>query len=77
MAAKPPPSPEAFRRSRRILIAVVAALVVAGIVVAATGGDTSKTIGGFLLGVAGILAVARVFYEIGIGEDRDRARGRS
>jgi hypothetical protein len=77
MAAKPPPSPEAFRRSRLILIAVVAVLVVAGIVVAATGGDTAKTIGGFLLGLAGILAIARVFYEIGIGEDRERARGRS
>lgn len=75
--AKPPPSPEAFRRSRRILVAVVAVLVVAGIVVAATGGDTAKTIGGFLLGLAGILAIARVFYEIGIGEDRDRARGRT
>lgn len=75
MASKPPPSPEQFRRSRRLLLAAVGLLIVAAIVVAAIGGGDSRTIAGFLLGVAGILAIARVFYEVGISEDRDRASG--
>jgi hypothetical protein len=29
----------------------------------------------FVLGVAVVLAVSLVFLEIGLGEDRDRARG--
>ena len=71
------PSEAAVRRGRMILLAVALVLCAAGIVLAIVGGDDSTTIGGFLIGVAAILAIGRVFYEIGIGEDRERARGRS
>jgi fatty acid desaturase len=62
-------------RVRRAIPAVV--LAVAGVVVAlAAGGSTAlNAIAIMLLGVAGVWAVALVFYEIGLGEDRDRAQG--
>lgn len=72
-----PPSDAAFRRSRAISVAVAAALTVAGVLIAVLVDEDGEIYGGFLLGVAAILAIARVFYEIGIGEDRERAKGRS
>jgi uncharacterized Zn-binding protein involved in type VI secretion len=72
-----PPSRDEVRRSRLVILAVSALLVIAGITVALAGGADATTIGGFLIGVAAILLIGRVFYEIGISEDRERARGRS
>jgi hypothetical protein len=69
------------RRRRLTLRRFVPALVlfVAGLVVLAVGGDgvTADAIALALLGVAGVLAVAVVFFEIGASEDRDRRAGRS
>ena len=70
-----PPSDASFRRSRLLTLAAVAALTVAGVLVAVLVEEDGEIYGGFLLGVAAILAIARVFYEIGIGEDRERAKG--
>jgi len=78
MAVPPPPQPPsepALRRSRAVIAGIVVALSVAGAVIALAGG--SKTIAGFLIGVGAILAVGRVFYEVGVSEDRERAQGRS
>lgn len=72
-----PPTDAAFRRSRLLTLAAVAVLAVAGVALAVLVEEDGEIYGGFLLGVAAILAIARVFYEIGIGEDRERARGRS
>jgi hypothetical protein len=62
---------------RRFVPALV--LFVAGLVVLAVGGDSvaadATALG--LMGVAAVLAVAVVFYEIGASEDRDRRAGRS
>ena len=54
-------------------------LFVAGLVVLAVGGDavTADAIALGLMGVAAVLAVAVVFFEIGASEDRDRRAGRS
>jgi hypothetical protein len=62
---------------RRFVPALV--LFVAGLVVLAIGGDgvVADAIALALLGVAGVLAVAVVFFEIGASEDRDRRAGRS
>lgn len=71
------PTTEAVRRSRVWVGAVVGALVLAGAVLQLTHDGKVSVLGGFLLGVAVIFASGRVFYEIGIGEDRERAaRGR-
>ena len=62
---------------RRFLPAL--ALFVVGLVVLAVGGDavTADAIALALIGVAAVLAVAVVFFEIGASEDRDRRAGRS
>ena len=62
---------------RRFVPALV--LFVAGLVVLAVGGDdvTADAVALGLLGIAGVLAVAAVFFEIGASEDRDRRAGRS
>jgi hypothetical protein len=55
------------------------ALFVVGLVVLAAGGDTvtADAIALALMGVAAVVAVAVVFFEIGASEDRDRRAGRS
>jgi hypothetical protein len=55
----------------------VVVLVAAGVAVLVAAGDstTLNAVALFLLGVAAVCAVALVFYEIGLGEDRDRAAG--
>jgi hypothetical protein len=66
-------------RSRRLREAgvVVGLYVVAAILGVVGNGSTALiVIALFLGGVAGVLAIVFVFYEIGLGEDRDRARGR-
>ena len=62
---------------RRFLPAL--ALFVVGLVVLAVGGDTvtADAIAVALMGVAAVIAVAVVFFEIGDSEDRDRRAGRS
>jgi hypothetical protein len=54
------------------------ALLVAGIAVLAVGGKGSTTliIGGALEGLAGILLMSLIFYEVGKSEDRERERER-
>ena len=71
------PTDAQFRRSRIVVLVGALVLAIAGVVLAAGGSDRAAIVGGFLIGVAAILAIGRVFYEIGVGEDRDRARGRS
>lgn len=67
----------ALRRARLRRAAPVLALAVAGGIVLAVAGNstTLNAIALFVLGVAVVLAVSLVFLEIGLGEDRDRARG--
>jgi hypothetical protein len=62
---------------RRFVPALV--LFVIGLVVLAVGGDgvAADAVGLALMGIAGVLAVAVVFFEIGASEDRDRRAGRS
>jgi uncharacterized membrane protein YuzA (DUF378 family) len=56
----------------------VAALAIAGAVVLAVAGDSTalNAVAIMLFGIAGVWIVSLVFYEIGLGEDRDRAAGR-
>ena len=59
---------------RRIVPPVV--LLVAGVIVAVLAGDSTLGIGIAitLVGCAGVVAVALVFFAVGEAEDRDRAR---
>ena len=68
------PRPDWMRAAiRRFLIP--AAIAVAGmVVVLVVAGTTGEIIGWTLIGLAGIIAVALVFLEVGYSEDRDRAR---
>jgi hypothetical protein len=52
----------------------IAALLAAGLVVVAVGGRHFVVFltGSVLIGLAGILIVALIFYEIGLSEDRAR-----
>jgi hypothetical protein len=67
----------AERRRRRREAGVVAALLLVGVVIVATAGDSilAGAIGWGVCGLAGVAAISLVFYEIGLGEERDRARG--
>jgi uncharacterized membrane protein YuzA (DUF378 family) len=67
----------ATRRRRWLECAAVVALLVAGAIVLALAGDSTAAdaVGYVVFGIAGVVAVALVFYEIGLGEERDRARG--
>jgi hypothetical protein len=59
---------------------VIAVLVplLAGAVVAVVAGDTTAGLaaGMALIGLSGVLLVSWVFYEVGLSEDRERARER-
>ena len=70
------PSPAAVARSRRWTVAACLLLGVPGLVVSIVTRHEIQILGGFLFGVAITILISRVFYEIGIGEDRDRAAGR-
>jgi uncharacterized membrane protein YuzA (DUF378 family) len=63
-------------RIRRGLPAV--ALAIAGAVVLGVAGDSTalNAVAIMLFGIAGVWTVSLVFYEIGLGEDRDRAAAR-
>jgi hypothetical protein len=65
------------RRSRRNLalrIGVPVALVVIGAALEIVFGGVAGVIGAGLIGVALVLGLANVFYEIGRSEDRERER---
>src|SRR5882757_1370688 len=63
------------RRGRIVWYGLVACLVVAGAAVAAAVGSTTGQVIGFLLvGFGLVLATSLVFYEVGLSEDRARAR---
>ena len=65
--------PAARSRAVRVAAAVIAALV-AGCVLIAVSDATAVDIAGILLvGIALVVAVAAVFYEVGASEDRERA----
>ena len=58
-------------------VAIVLGLYVVAAILAVIGGSTAVTIAAFtVFGVADVLAVTFLFLEVGLGEDRDRARGR-
>ena len=67
------PTRAAVSRSRRLTALLCVVLAVPGLVLSATTKHEIQILGGFLFGVAVTVAIARVFYEVGIGEDRDRA----
>jgi hypothetical protein len=77
-ATRPDPGEERAIRVRRVREgALVGALYVVSAALAAIASSTGVRIAAFsIFGVAGVLAVCFVFYEIGLSEDRDRARGR-
>lgn len=64
------------RRRRRETVGVAIPTVAGSIVLAVAGGSVALTVvATMLLGIAGVLIVALFFYEIGVGEDEDRASG--
>ena len=66
--------PPAVRaRIARVSAAVVATGVVGAVLVLASAATAVDVAGITLLGIALVVAVAAVFYEIGASEDRDRA----
>jgi peptidoglycan/LPS O-acetylase OafA/YrhL len=74
----PAGAPEDDVRRARVRRAIpIAVLAAAGIVVLLVAGDSTalNAVALFVLGVAAVLVVALFFYEIGLGEDRDRAKG--
>ena len=58
--------------SRTATIAVILAFAIPGFALQAIGGFTLSAIGFVLIGIAGVLAIAAVFYAIGASEDRER-----
>ena len=66
-------------RPRPRHFAPAAVLLVAGLIVMAVAGERVTLLAASiaLIGAAGVLGVAAVFYEIGDSEDRDRRAGRS
>ena len=52
----------------------VLALVVVGALLVVLGDGIVSIVGGGVIGVAAVLAVALVFLEVGLSEDRERAR---
>jgi len=71
------PTREAVLRSRRQTLLLCALLAIPGLVVSIVTRHEVQIAGGFAFGCAITILIARVFYEIGIGEDRDRAEGKS
>jgi hypothetical protein len=65
------------RRARIALYGSTALLIVAGVVCAAAfGGGTIQFVGFLLIGAGLIIAMGLVFLEVGLSEDRERARER-
>jgi uncharacterized membrane protein YuzA (DUF378 family) len=74
-----PLSPETIavrRRWRRWALTVLGLFALAGLLAAISGGSrTVQAIAFAIGGVAGVVGVSAVFYEVGASEDRDRAAG--
>jgi hypothetical protein len=65
------------RRARIAVYGGTALLVIAGVVCAAAfGGGTGQFVGFLLIGAGLIIATGLVFLEVGLSEDRERARER-
>ena len=65
------------RRARIGVYASTALLIIAGAVCAAAfGGGTGQFVGFLLIGAGLIIATGLVFLEVGLSEDRERARER-
>lgn len=64
-------------RRRRIEAGLVALGIAAGTVLAVLAGDSTalNAVAIMVLGVTLVAGVGLVFYEIGLGEDRDREQG--
>ncbi len=59
--------------SRRLTIASLITLALVGFALrAASSSFTLNAIGYFIVGVAGVLAIAALFFAIGASEDRER-----
>lgn len=63
------------RRQRVLAGAVIALLALPGLLLSALTEDRLQIFGGFLFGVAVILAIGWAFYEVGLSEDRERDGG--
>ena len=62
-------------RARIVVYGATALLVIAGVVCAAVlGGGTAQIVAFSLIGVGLVLATGLVFLEVGLSEDRERAR---
>jgi hypothetical protein len=55
----------------------IGALAVVGVIALLVAGDSTalNAIALFVFGVVAVAVVALLFYEVGLGEDRDRAEG--
>jgi hypothetical protein len=74
--SKPVPTREAVLRSRKQTIAFCVLIGLPGLVVSIVTRHEIQVLGGFLFGCAITILISRVFYEVGVGEDRDRAEGK-
>jgi hypothetical protein len=63
-----------WRRAARLRFALAGALFVTGAVLAAVGDGWVDIAGVVVGGIGATLAVAFVFLEVGLSEDRERAR---
>jgi hypothetical protein len=64
-------------RARIVVYGATALLVIAGVVCAAVfGGATVQFVGFSLIGVGLVIATGLLFLEVGLSEDRERARER-
>jgi hypothetical protein len=65
------------KRGRIVGYGAAALLVIAGgLSAAVAGGGLGQALALFLIGLGLVLAVSLVFYEVGLSEDRERARER-
>jgi hypothetical protein len=63
-------------RARIAVYGSTALLIIAGAVCAAAFGGTGQFVGFLMIGVGLIIAMGLVFMEVGLSEDRERARER-
>jgi hypothetical protein len=70
-----PATRQVQRRWLRWVAVIVGMFVVAGVLAAAGGGSHTIVLTAYAIGgIAAVLAVSGIFYEVGASEDRDRAR---
>ncbi len=65
--------PAARARAIRVAAAVISVLVTGCVLIAASDATAVDIAGIVLVGIALVVAVAAVFYEVGASEDRERA----